>query len=78
MQRGAAGPTRDIQKTARRSETEPTGEPLELVNCQPAVLADVLAERGTSNLRMHVSGKLPVLRAVVIGDIRLLRHPTSL
>jgi hypothetical protein len=78
VERRAARPAGDVEKTPRRSEFQPDGEPLELVDREPTVLADVDAERRTANLRMHVSRELLVLSAVVTGGRATLTHDGSL
>ena len=78
VQRGPTGTTRDVQETARLSQLKPTCEPLELLNRQPAVLADVLTKRRPPNLPMHLRGKLPVLSAVMVRNFWLLSHRSSL
>ena len=68
----------NVQHASRRLELEPRDEPIEFLDRQPAVLADILAERDAAHLRIYLSGELPVMSTVMIDNLRPLSHPRSL
>jgi hypothetical protein len=59
-------------------ELQPRHEPLELVDGEPAVLADILSERRTADLPIDLRGELPVVSTVGVDNLRPLSHTPSL
>src|SRR5437867_2575809 len=77
MERRATRAAPDVEKACRRSKLKPGSKLPKLIGREPAVLANVLAERVATNLSVHVGGEVAVVGAVVIDDLRLLRHLSS-
>src|SRR5262249_13714845 len=78
VQHGATRPAADAQKASAGSKVEPGEKPVELIDREPAVLADVLTEGRAANLAVRVRGEGPVVRTVVIDHIGPLSHAPSL
>jgi hypothetical protein len=72
---GAAG---NVKQARRRSKLEPRTEPLELLDRQPAVLADIHTERLATYVAVHLSGEVAVVSTVMIDHLGLPSHVASL
>ena len=68
----------NVQQARRRLELEPRYEPLEFVQGEPAVLADILSERRAADLRVDLCGELPVMSTVMVYNLWPLSHTPSL
>src|SRR5262249_62142205 len=75
---GTTRPAADAQKASAGPKVEPGEKPVELIDREPAVLADVLTEGRAANLAVRIRGEGPVVRTVVIDHIGPLSHAPSL
>jgi hypothetical protein len=53
-------------------------ETFELFTREPAVLANIVAERRAANLLVYVRGEVAIVSCVVIADLRFLVHMPSM
>jgi hypothetical protein len=75
-QRRAARAARHFEDVLLGADLEPGNEAVVLLDRQPAVLADVLAERLAADRREHILGKVPVSAIEQVDALRKHGAPT--
>jgi len=78
VQHRTTRPAGDIEEVRRRPKLEQRPEALKLVYGEPAVLPNIDPKSLAPHIAVHIRCKVPIVSAVMLGDLRLRAHYPSL